>query len=128
MSTTYPRQMLDIVYKAGQQNIPLDDVLKVINLINSEASAPKQTPTAKAAKPAKVKRGKRVRKGKLGEGILKYLQGKGAAGAHVKEIAEALKTKTGNVTAWLYSTGKVHFKAKTLKKVKPATFAYVPGK
>jgi hypothetical protein len=128
MSTTYTREQLELVYKAGQRNIPLDDLLRVISLIEGEAATPKKNRSAKTAKPAKVKKGKRAPKGKLGEGILKYLQGKGAAGAHVKDIAAAVNTKPNNITAWLYSTGKVHVKAKTLKKVKPATYAYIPGK
>ena len=125
MTTTYTRQQLDLVYKAGQQNIPLDDLLRVISLIEGEAATPKKTRTAK---PAKARKGKRARKGKLGEGILKFLQGKGAAGAHIKEIAAAVKSKPNNITAWLYSTGKKLVKSKELKKVKPATYAYAPGK
>jgi hypothetical protein len=83
----------------------------------------------KAGRPAKVKKAtsakptKRGKRGKLGESILKFLSTKGAAGAHVKDIAIAVKSKPLNVTAWFYTTGK----GKT-KKVKPATFALVPSK
>jgi hypothetical protein len=68
-------------------------------------------------KASKVKTGKRAKRGKLGKSITKFLQGK-TAGAHVKDIAAAVKTKPANITAWIYTTGK-----KLTKKVKPATFA-----
>jgi hypothetical protein len=71
-------------------------------------------------KKTKVTRGKR---GALGEGILKFLQSKGGHGAHVKDIATALKTGKGNVTSWFYTTGK---KIKGIKHVGPGTFAYSP--
>jgi len=64
----------------------------------------------------------------LHRSLLKFLQGKGKAGAHINDIAAAIKTKPANITAWFYSTGQVHVKAKTLKKVAPATYAYIPGK
>jgi hypothetical protein len=66
-------------------------------------------------KPGTAKKGKR---GKVGESILKFLSTKGKEGAHISAIAEHVGAKTGNVTAWFYSTGK-----KLTKKVKPATFA-----
>ena len=69
---------------------------------------------------AKAK-GKRKAKGAIGKFILKLLSKKGKAGAHVKEIAKALKSKPANVVAWFYGTGK---KVKGIRKVKPNTFAY----
>ena len=69
---------------------------------------------------AKAKR-KRTVKGAIGEFILKLLSKKGDEGAHVKEIAKALKSKPANVVAWFYGTGK---KIKGIRRVKPNTFAY----
>jgi hypothetical protein len=75
---------------------------------------PKPGPKAKA-------KGKRTTKGAIGEFILKLLSKKGDEGAHVNEIAKALKNKPANITAWFYGTGK---KVKGIKRVKPNTFAY----
>jgi hypothetical protein len=46
---------------------------------------------AKVKKATSAKPMKRGKRGKLGESILKFLQGKGPAGAHVKDIAAAVK-------------------------------------
>ena len=72
-------------------------------------------------KPSVKTKRKRGTNGAIGESILQFLSKKGETGAHVKEIAEALKSKPANITAWFYSTGK---KIKGIKKVRPATFAY----
>ena len=69
------------------------------------------------AKPARRKRAKNLK-----EGILKFLSSQGNKGAHVKLIADKLGTKPVNITAWIFSTGK---KVKGLKRVKPATYAYL---
>jgi len=65
--------------------------------------------------------GKRTAKGVIGEFILKLLSKKGDEGAHVTEIAHALKRKPGHITTWFYTTGK---KIKGIRKVSPNTFAY----
>jgi|SRR5580658_5379919 hypothetical protein len=72
-------------------------------------------------KPGTKVKGKRSARGTIGEFILKLLSKKGDEGAHVNEIAKALKNKPANITAWFYGTGK---KVKGIKKVKPNTFAY----
>lgn len=72
---------------------------------------------ASAKKPARRKRRKNLK-----VGILKFLTAQGKKGAHVKVIADKLGTKPANITAWIFSTGK---KVNGLKKVKPATYAYV---
>ena len=77
----------------------------------------------KPTKPAKVKVKKtRGKRGALGESILKFLSTKGKEGAHVKDIASHVGTKPTNITAFAYTTGK----KKGVKKVGPATFAYIP--
>jgi len=75
-----------------------------------------------SGKPASARPAKRRRRKNLKEGILKFLAAQGQKGAHVKAIADAMRSKPANITAWIFSTGK---KVKGLKKVKPATYAYV---
>jgi len=75
------------------------------------------SPKVREPKPQK-------RRGGLSKKIVKFLQTKGAKGAHVKDIATAVKTGPGNVTAWFYGTGKKFLKTAEIKKVSPATFAY----
>ena len=72
--------------------------------------------------PSSRKPARRKRRKNLKEAILKFLATQGKRGAHVKVIADKLGTKPANITAWIFSTGK---KVKGLKKVKPATYAYV---
>ena len=98
-----------------------EELAHLTHLESFLGSKPKRgRPTrVKATTPAKSKKpGKRAKRGKLGETILKFLSSKGNAGAHVKEIAHHAKTKPANVTQWFYTTSK----GKT-KRVKPATFA-----
>jgi hypothetical protein len=89
--------------------------LDIQNYFECEMLLSGTTPSTK--KPARRKRGK-----KLKEGILKFLAAQGKKGAHVNVIADAVGRKPVNITAWIYTTGK---KVKGLKKVKPARYAYV---
>ena len=88
------------------------------SFLGTKSKRGRPTKTKDSALSKAKKTGKRAKRGKLGETILKYLSTKGNTGAHVKEIAQHAKTKPATVTAWFYTTGK----GKT-KKVKPATFA-----
>ena len=72
-------------------------------------------------KPSTKKPARRKRRKNLKGAILKFLAAQGKKGAHVKVIADAVRSKPANITAWIFSTGK---KVKGLKKVKPATYAY----
>jgi len=121
----YTIEHIKAAYQAAKKGILESDFIKYIevhahlNPSNVPAVKRGRKPGVKAEEATKPsKKVKRARKGKLGESILKYLQGKGATGAHIKDIAAAVKSKPANVTAWFYTTGK----GKT-KKVKPATFA-----
>jgi hypothetical protein len=71
---------------------------------------------AKVVKPAKARRGKRLK-----EPLLKALTAAGSSGITVKELAEKLKVKPGNIFSWFYTTGK---KIKAIKKVGEAKYAY----
>jgi hypothetical protein len=72
-------------------------------------------------KPSSAKPSRKKRRKNLKEAILEFLREQGKKGAHVKVIADAVRSKPANITAWIFSTGK---KVKGLKKVKPATYAY----
>lgn len=66
--------------------------------------------------------GRKRRRGKrLKEPLLKALSDAGPAGIKVKELAEHLKVKPGNIFSWFYTTGK---KIKGIKKVGEAKYAY----
>jgi phage gp16-like protein len=123
MSRTYKLEDVKVVYKAGQENIPLEDVLKVIDWVERKGVKTKR---------ASVRSGKKAtgkRRGKLGDKIIKYLATQdGKKGAHVTAIAAAVKAKVPNITAWFYTTGKKLIKAKSIKKTAPATFAFVGKK
>ena len=64
-------------------------------------------PKAKAAtaKPAK-KKGKAVKSGGLKDRILALLEAAGDAGLKVREIADKLGSKPGNIAVWFSTTGK----------------------
>ena len=55
---------------------------------------------------AKPTKGRRKRRGKLKNGILKLLGEAGKQGITVKELAEKLKAKPASVSVWFYTTGK----------------------
>ena len=67
-------------------------------------------------KAGRARRGKRLK-----EPLLKALKAAGATGATVKDLAEKLKVKPGNIFSWFYTTGK---KISGIKKVGEAKYAY----
>jgi len=75
-------------------------------------------PGRKPGRPAKAKAGAR---GALKAAISALLQGAGASGLTVKEIAATLKAKPGNVHVWFSSTGKT---IKEIKKLAPGTYGW----
>jgi len=71
------------------------------------------------SKPKAKKRGKKTNKpGGLKERILALLHTAGDQGLKVKEIAEELATKPGNIAVWFSTTGK-----KLVNKVEPGRYA-----
>jgi phage gp16-like protein len=122
MSRSYSIEDVRVVYKAGQANIPLEDVLKVLEWVERKGVKTKRA----SVRSGKKTKAKRRGKGRLGDKIIKYLAAQGGKeGAHVKAIAAAVKAKVPNITAWFYTTGKKLIKAKSIKKTAPATFAFV---
>jgi hypothetical protein len=99
---------------AGKSSQEIQNYFECEMLLDG-ASPPSMESTS--ARPVKRKRRKNLK-----EGILNFLASQGKKGAHVKVIADSVRSKPANITAWIFSTGK---KVKGLKKVKPATYAYV---
>lgn len=97
---------------AGKSAQDIQNYLECEQLLSEGGPSP-----TSSAKPTRRKRRKNLK-----EAILKFLATQGKKGAHVKVIAEKVGSKPVNITAWIFSTGK---KVKGLKKVKPATYAYV---
>ena len=88
---------------------------------SAAAAAPAQKPVAalKApTKPAKAKKAKRGKSGGLKEKILALLDAAGSEGLKVKEIADKLGAKPGNISVWFSTTGK-----KLVTKVEPGRYA-----
>jgi hypothetical protein len=85
------------------------------------ASAPAQKPVAALKAPAKPARAKKAKGGKSGglkEKILALLETAGSEGLKVKEIADKLGAKPGNISVWFSTTGK-----KLVTKVEPGRYA-----
>ncbi len=81
----------------------------------AKVEAPK-TPKPAARKPRAKK------SGATKDAVIELVKGAGKAGITVKEIAAKLGVKRHGVDVWFGSTGK---KVKEIKKVKPATYAWV---
>jgi hypothetical protein len=80
-----------------------------------------KTEEPKAKKPA-ARKPRAKKSGATKEAIIELVKGAGKAGITVKEIAAKLGVKRHGVDVWFGSTGK---KVKEIKKVKPATYAWV---
>jgi predicted transcriptional regulator with HTH domain len=131
----YTLAHLKIAHYIGGQNVSFEEVSETIALLERNGiidaqgnwsfgnGQPRHAPRAKRSStaPAPVRR---KRRGSLSKKIVKFLQSKGAKGAHVKDIAAAVKSGSANVTAWFYNTGKSLIASGKIKKVAPATFAY----
>lgn len=105
----------------------MDDLIQTIDYLESKASKGQTKPSGFEKGNGRRINRKRGRKGRsmLTLAITAYLGGQGPKGAHVKEIAKALKTKPANIVAWFYGTGKKLIKFGEIKKTGPNTFAYV---
>ena len=83
------------------------------------APAQKLVTAVKApAMPAKAKKAKGGKSGGLKERILALLDAAGSEGLKVKEIAQKLNSKPGNIAVWFSTTGK-----KLVTKVEPGRYA-----
>ncbi|MEI6035491.1 MAG: hypothetical protein WCS65_14575 [Verrucomicrobiae bacterium] len=96
--------------------------VEVVEIASAPASvAPAQKPVAALKAPAKPARAKKAKGGKSGglkEKILALLETAGSEGLKVKEIADKLGAKPGNISVWFSTTGK-----KLVTKVEPGRYA-----
>jgi hypothetical protein len=131
----YTLAHLKIAHYVGSQNVPFEEAAETIALLerngiidaegNWSIGSGQKRRGALATHSPKVQGPKRrKRRGGLSKKIVKFLQTKGAKGAHVKDIAIGLKGSPASVTAWFYGTGKSLMKSGQIKKTGPATFAY----
>lgn len=108
-----------------------EDLLRQVGDIDSQLDRYEATPAAAKPAPARKRRaaGKKARKARKGgtrqprgamrEKIMAELEAAGSDGVTVKELAQKLGTKPGNVSVWFYTTGS---KMPNIKKVAPATY------
>jgi hypothetical protein len=131
----YTLAHLKIAHFIGNQNVPFEEAVETITLLERNGiidsggnwifgSAGKRGGSRAVRSPKEPTKLRRKRRGGLAKKIVKFLQIKGAKGAHVKDIAAATKIRPANVTAWFYGTGKALIASGGIKKVGPATFAY----
>ena len=140
---SYSIEQLKVVYKAAKQGLRFDDVLKFIELLDADSSAPEkstETGVTKAGrKAAKVKGAKAKspkakgakkssRNNSRTQQILNHLLQAGEKGSHVNDIAKAVGSTVGGISTWFYTTGKKLVASKEVKKVAPNTFVYLPKK
>ena len=96
--------------------------VEVVEIASAPASvAPAQKPVAALKAPTKPARAKKAKGGKSGglkEKILALLETAGSEGLKVKEIADKLGAKPGNISVWFSTTGK-----KLVTKVEPGRYA-----
>ncbi len=132
----YTLAHLKIAHFIGNQKVSFEEVPETIALLERngiidaqgnwsigdgrERRRPRATSSPKIQRPTR-----RKQRGRLSKKIVKFLQSKGAAGAHVKDIAIAVKTSPTNVRVWFYRTGKSLLVSGEIKKIAPATFAYL---
>ena len=109
----------DEIRKTLQGGVSVE-VLEIASAPKTAAPALKQAaaPKAPAAKPAKAKKARKGKSGGLKERILALLEEAGSRGLRVKEIAEKLNAKSGNISVWFSTTGK-----KLATKVEPGRYA-----
>jgi hypothetical protein len=132
----YTLAHLKIAHHIGNQNVAFEETVETIALLERNGvidtqgnwvvgNGAKQRGSRVEPTAAKGRSPRRKRRGGLSKKIVAFLQSKGAKGVHVKDIAAALKTKPGNVTAWFYGTGKSYIDSGDIKKTAPATFAFL---
>jgi hypothetical protein len=132
----YTLDHLKIAHHAGSKKLSFEQTEELIILLDrngliqfSGAAAPntkrKTQRASKAEKSVKVKGKKNRKRSGLSDKIVVFLKAKGKAGSHVKAIADAVKAPVASVNVWFYGTGKKFLKSGEIKKIAPATFAYL---
>ena len=117
------RHLLALTEKKEQFLKGIEEVENEIakTLAGAKATVVKAAVAITASKPARKKAGKKAKAGKPGglkERILAVLHDAGDRGLRVKEIAEKLAAKPGNIAVWFSTTGK-----KLARKIEPGRYA-----
>jgi uncharacterized protein YjcR len=113
------RRLLSLTDKKEQLLKSIEDVENEIKkaLTGAEAAVVKAVTPAKARRK-KSRKSKSGKPGGLKEQILALLESAGDQGLKVKEIAEKLGAKAGNISVWFSTTGK-----KLTAKIEPGRYA-----
>ena len=110
----------------AEQIVDIDRQLEAIESgapVSEVTARPNVTPPVNGASPVrKPRKAGKSGRGALKERISKELQGAGAQGLKVRELADRLGTSYANVTAFFHSTAKKM--RGVIKKVGPARFAW----
>jgi hypothetical protein len=118
LSSASLKRLVELVAEKEATQAKLEKIQSTIEeLVNGSPAA-----GIRGGKAPAKKRGKR-RGGKLKDRLLKALESAGKAGMTVKDLAVAVKAKPTSVSVWFYTTGK---KIKSVKKVAPGRYAYIP--
>lgn len=118
------RRLLSLTDKKEQLLKSIEDVENEIKkaLVGAEAAVVKAVTPAKAktkkSRKSKSRKSKTGKPGGLKEQILALLESAGDQGLKVKEIAEKLGAKAGNISVWFSTTGK-----KLTTKLEPGRYA-----
>jgi len=113
------RRLLSLTDKKEQLLKSIEEVENEIKhaLTGAQATVMKAVTPAKARKK-KSRKSKSTKPGGLKEQVLAVLEAAGAQGLKVKEVAEKLGAKTGNISVWFSTTGK-----KLTTKLEPGRYA-----
>ena len=125
ISSAQLAQLIRLVKEKESLQTKLDRVNGAIASLEGGSGAPKRR-GRKPGRPAGIKvaakkEGTRKRGKRLKQPLLKLLKKAGSSGVTVKELANKLKVKPGNIFSWFYTTGK---KIKGINKVGEAKYAY----
>ena len=112
----------NIVELVDQKEI-LNATLASINaeLVSFESGQPAVTTMGKLGRKPGPAKAPRAARGSVKAAIIQLVQGAGATGITVKDIAARLGVKYNGVFTWFYNTGK---KLKEIRKVGPGTYAW----
>jgi uncharacterized protein YjcR len=121
LSSAQLSKLIGLIKEKESLQAKLDKVESAISAIEGGKSAPGKR-GRKPGRPPGSKSSETGRKSKrLKAPILKLLSAAGSSGITVKDLANKLKVKPGNIFSWFYTTGK---KINGIKKVGEAKYAY----
>jgi hypothetical protein len=119
LTSTNLGKIQKLLRKKEQLLTKVEDVDALLRGFDEDSGSKITKRQPKAAKGPKKARGKR---GEMKDKIIAALKAAGKDGIHTKDLAAKLGKPVQNVAVWFHATGK---KIKQIKKVKPATYAWV---